>query len=395
MDTSEATSGELTIAQLRERRNAKWTFYSGDVIPCWIAEMDFAVAGPIQTALEHMVGQQDYGYPLRDGAAANLSLGRAFARRMRARYDWEVAAEDVTAATNLVQASFASVLAFSEPGDGVVVQTPCYPPFREAVLTTGRRLVEDPLEDDGTRYVMKLIGLDGRINPTTRVMLFCNPHNPTGRAFSREELEAVGRLAVAHDLVIVSDEIHADLVYPGQRHIPLSSVSSEIAARTVTITSATKGFNISGLTCSIMHFGSPRLKARFHARVPHRLLGTPAIMGVDATVAAWDEGQPWMDRTLSKLASRRDQLLGRLADELPEARVHAPEATYLSWIDFSALHLPMPAGQFFLQRAGVAASPGENFDPAASHFLRLNFATSSEILDEILNRMVRAVRTNA
>ncbi len=391
---SETPGEEFTVAQLRRRRNSKWGRYPDPVLPCWVAEMDFPVAPAIQAAMERAVRDQEYGYPLRDEGSADMAIGAAFARRMRARYGWDVAAEDVLACTDLVQASFASVMAFSEPGDGVVLQTPCYPPFRRAIEETGRVLVENRLVDDGTRFVMDLDAMRRSIDRRTRMVLFCHPQNPTGRAFGRPELEAFARLVIAHDLIAVSDEIHADLVYPGATHIPLASLGPEIAARTITITSATKGFNIPGLRCGAMHFGSERLQARFDARLPRRVLGSPASLGVEATIAAWDEGQDWLDRTLARLAARRDQLIDTLHREVPEARIHAPESTYLSWIDFSALRLPMPAGQFFLERAGVAASPGEGFEPGSPTHLRLNFATSADILGEILTRMLRAIRTN-
>ncbi len=385
---------EFTVAELRARRNVKWNRYPEDVLPCWVAEMDFPVAAPIQAAMERLTRQQDYGYPQRDGEPADHAVAQAFARRMRSRFGWQVDPADVLACSDLVQATFASVLAFSEPGDKVVLQTPCYPPFRESIHGTGRMLLEDRLEDDGTRHVMDLDRLAAAIGPRTRVALFCHPHNPTGRVWSRQELEAFGALAIANDLVIVADEIHADLVHAPNRHIPLASVSPEIAARTITITSATKSFNIPGLRCGVMHFGSKRLRARFEARVPKRLLGSPAISGIDATVAAWDSGQDWLDRTLAHLRARRDQVLDTLQRDIPEARMHAPEATYLAWIDFSDLDLPMPAGDFFLEKAGIGASPGEGFEPGSPGCLRLNFATSESILDEILTRMRRAVRSN-
>lgn len=384
----------FTVPQLRRRRGAKWERYSGDVIPCWVAEMDVPVAPPIQAAMERLTREQEYGYPLRQGDRAELAVSRAFARRMQNRFGWTVDPDDAFTCTDLVQTSFACVLAFSDPGDKVVLQTPAYPPFRDAILGTGRGLLEDRLRDDGTRYVMDLDTLAAQIDPTTRILLFCHPHNPTGRVFSRQELAAVGRLAIERDLVIVSDEIHADLVYPGRTHVPMALVSPEIAARTITITSATKSFNIPGLRCGVIHFGSPALKARFEARVPRKLLGQPSIAGIDATVVAWDECQPWLDSMLAMLCSSRDQLCDTLRRDLPEARFYPPEATYLSWIDFSALRLGVPAGQFFLENAGVAASAGESFDERSGDFLRLNFATSPAILDEILTRMVRAVRGN-
>lgn len=388
-------ASHFSLPQLRARRGAKWQRYPDSVLPCWVAEMDAPVAPPIQAVMQRLVDNQEYGYPLRDDDRAELAVSRAFARRMQNRFGWRVDPDDTFTCTDLVQATFACVLAYSDFGDNVVLQVPAYPPFRDAVLGSGRVLLENRLRDHGTRYVLDFERLAAEINPRTRILLFCHPQNPSGRVFGRDELETIGRLAIERDLVIVSDEIHADLIYPGRVHIPMASVSDAVAARTVTITSATKSFNIPGLRCGVLHFGSQALKARFEARVPRKLLGQPSIAGIDATVVAWDECQPWLDSMLSQLLASRDRLVDTLRRELPTARIYPPEATYLSWIDFSALRLGMQAGQFFLDRAAVATSPGESFDASCGDFLRLNFATSPAILDEILERMVRAVRSNS
>jgi cystathionine beta-lyase len=389
------TLADFTIADLRRRRGAKWERHPGDVLPCWVAEMDAPLAPPIQRAMRRLVDNQEYGYPLRENDRAELAVSRAFARRMQARFDWRIDPDDVFTCTDLVQASFACALAYSDPGDSVALQVPAYPPFRDAILGTGRTILEHRLRDDGERYVLDIDELARSLEPRTRILQFCHPHNPTGRVFGRAELEAIGRLAIERDLIIISDEIHADIIYSGNQHIPMAKVSDAIAARTVTINSATKSFNIPGLRCAVLHFGTPELKARFEVRVPRKLLGQPSIAGIDATVVAWDECQPWLDAMLARLEANRDRLVDTLRRELPQARIHAPEATYLSWIDFAGLELGMPAAQFFLERAGIAASPGESFDPESGSFLRLNFATTPAMLDEILARMVRAVRSNA
>src|SRR5208282_5849476 len=165
---------------------------------------------------------------------------------------------------------------FSEPGDAVLLQLPSYPPFMRAIEDTGRSLIANPMRDDGTRWVLDLAAYEAAPDPRTRMLTFCHPQNPTGRAYSRGELEAVAAFAIRHDLVVVSDEIHADIVYPGNTHIPLASLHPEIAARTITITSATKSFNIPALRCAVMHFGAPALKEGFQKRIPSRLLGTAA-----------------------------------------------------------------------------------------------------------------------
>jgi cystathionine beta-lyase len=260
------------------------------------------------------------------------------------------------------------------------------------VRETGRRIVEHRLVDDGTRFVSDGASLEQVVDRDTPLLMLCNPHNPTGRVFERSELEAIANVALERDLVVVADEVHAELVYPGHQHIPFASLGPEVAARTITITSATNSFNIPALRCAVMHFGSPALKARFFARIPSRLLGSPSVTGVDATVAAWDEGQPWFDDILQYLHGNRDWLAQAVAAELPGVTMRVPEATYLAWLDCSALNLPISAGQFFLDRARVGLNFGETFGPDYGSFARLNFATPRPILREIVGRMADAVR---
>jgi cystathionine beta-lyase len=249
------------------------------------------------------------------------------------------------------------------------------------------------MRDNGTRWMLDLAAYEAAPDPRARVLIFCHPQNPTGRAYTRTELEEVAAFAIHHDLIVVSDEIHADIVYPGNTHIPLASLSPEIAARTITITSATKSFNIPALRCAVMHFGAPELKQRFFARIPARLLGSPGVTGVDATIAAWDDGQPWLDEIMAQLRSNRDWLEQTIATDLPGVTVRRPEATYLAWLDCSALALPCPAGQFFLDRARVGLNFGETFGAQYTNFARLNFATPAPVLREIIGRMATAVRS--
>lgn len=382
---------ELTIDALRARQCSKWTRYPSDVLPAWVADMDFKVAEPVQAAITRLVEQQDYGYGHRTGEA---SLAMAFTARMQERFGWTVDCDRVQTVTELIQSMFAATLAFSDPGDGIVVQTPIYPPFLMTVAKTGRRLVENPLVDDGNRYVLDLDGLRRVIDDRTKILLFCNPHNPSGRVFEREELLAVGKLAVERDLIIVSDEIHADLVYSGHRHIPLAALSPEIAARTITLTSATKGFNIAGLRCAVIHFGSAELQERFRQTIPDHLLGQASVVGIDATIAAWRYGQPWLDAVMQRLSANRDLVAQFVAEELPGVRHYAPEGTYLAWLDFREVNLPSAPHQFFLDRAGVALGNGGDFGAPGRTCVRLNFATSGAVLEQVLTRMSEAVRAS-
>jgi cystathionine beta-lyase len=378
---------DFDIATLRARRTNKWHKFPTDVLPAWVADMDFGVAPSIIAALTRLTSNQEYGYAAREGV-----LAAAFVRRMERRFGWHTDPADTLAIGDLVQASFSSVMAFSEPGDAILLQLPSYPPFMRAIEDTGRRLIANPMRDDGTRWVLELAAYDAAPDPRLRMLIFCHPQNPTGRAFSRAELEAVADFAIRHDLVVVSDEIHADIVYPGNTHIPLASLHPEIAARTITITSATKSFNIPALRCAVMHFGAPALKQRFDSRIPSRLLGSPGVTGVDATVAAWDDGQPWLDEILAQLEANRDWLAQTIAADLPGVTMRVPEATYLAWLDCRALELPGCAGQFFLNHARVGLNFGETFGARYAGFARLNFATPAPVLRQIVTRMAEAVR---
>jgi cystathionine beta-lyase len=287
---------------------------------------------------------------------------------------------------------YSPVYAFSEPGDGIVVQTPIYPPFLDTIATTGRRMVENRLVDDGTRYSVDVEGLRKVVDKGTRLLMVPNPHNPTGRAFTRDELQVMAEVAIEHDLIVVSDEIHADLVYAGHKHIPFASLSPEAAARTITLTSATKGFNIPGLRCALMYFGSLELKERFHKRMPARLLGSPNIIGIDATIAAWRYGQPWLKQVMAQLEKNRTRVTEFMAKEMPGIRYRQPEATYLAWLDCSGLNLGTSPFEFFLDKAKVGLMEGANFGEAGVGCVRLNFGTSGQILDEILSRLAESVR---
>jgi cysteine-S-conjugate beta-lyase len=385
MTTRGAT--DFDIATLRARRTNKWHKFPPDVLPAWVADMDFGVAPAITAALARLTENQEYGYAARDGV-----LAEAFTRRMAGRFGWRTDPDDALPIGDLVQASFSSVMAFSEPGDAVLLQLPSYPPFMRAIEDTGRRLIANTMRDDGTRWVLDLASYEAAPDPRLRMLIFCHPQNPTGRTYSRAELEEVAAFVIRHDLVVVSDEIHADIVYPGNTHIPLASLNPEIAARTITITSATKSFNIPALRCAVMHFGAPALKERYFKRIPSRLLGSPGVTGVDATVAAWDDGQPWLDEMLGQLQANRDWLVKTVASDLPGVEMRVPEATFLAWLDCRALKLPCSAGQFFLDTARVGLNFGETFGAGFEGYARLNFASPAPVLQEVVGRMVDAVR---
>ncbi|WP_168709764.1 MalY/PatB family protein [Brenneria roseae] len=380
----------LSLDVLRRRQSMKWQHYALDILPAWVAEMDYAPAPAITDVLRHWHQDQDTGYPYRQRDRAEHTLARAFSRYMQRDFGWETDPTNVLAVNELVQAVYLLILAFSQPGDGVLLQTPSYPPFYDAIRETGRRLQASSLVDNGQGYEIDFDHLERQIDASTRILLLCNPHNPTGRAFRREELEKLAALAEAHDLLVIANEIHADLVLPGHQHIPFGSLRPDLASRTVTLNSASKSFNIAGLRCGLMYFGDGELKQRFTRRLPAKVLGYPSGVGIDATVAAWDRGQPWLTGLRHYLYERREQAIATLQHALPAVKLYAPQATYFAWLDFSALSLPTAAGSHYLQHGKLALSAGETFIPSGGSFARLNFATSKQILQQILETLIDA-----
>jgi cystathionine beta-lyase len=375
-------------ADLHRSSRIKWRLYGEDVLPAWVADMDFPVAAPIQRALHELVRKSDLGY---HQVPLSPQLREVLVSRMAERFSWTVDPRRIRPLVNVVQGLDAPVMLHSQPGDGVVVMTPIYPPFLAAVEKSGRHLVENPLVRGANRYDIDFDRLDASIEPNTRLLLLCNPHNPTGRVFERAELAALGEIAVRHELVVVSDEIHSDLTYPGHCHIPIASLGPEIEARTITITSATKAFNIAGLPTAFAIFGSDDLQKPFRELPPH-LLGHCGILADAASISAWTEGQPWLDEVMAYLLENRARVAEFLERELPEIRFLSPEATYLAWLDCRELGLPSDPREFFLEQAKVALSPGPDFGTPGQGFVRLNFATSKTILTEILERMAKAVK---
>jgi cysteine-S-conjugate beta-lyase len=378
---------DISEQSLRRRRGEKWTQYPADVLPAWVADMDYRVADPIREALNERIAAGDLGYPV---SPARSGLRELFCERVAARFGWAISAQQVVVINDVVQGLYLALQTFSEPGDGVIIQTPIYPPFLKAAKQTGRRAVVCPLQAGRSAFEIDFDQFEQAIDASTRVIALCNPHNPCGRAFSREELERIAEIAVRHDLVIVSDEIHADLVLDDTAHIPIASLSDAVAQRTLTLMSASKAFNIAGLCMAFAHFGSAELQARFE-RIPGHSRGGTNTLSVAAVTAAWREAQDWQDEVLQTLRNNRARVAAFVAAHWPDVRHFPPQATYLAWLDMRQLKLPTAPQAFLLEHARVALSDGKAFGPEGEGFVRLNFATSPDILEQILLRMQTAL----
>ena len=377
---------QVTVDDLRVKHGVKWTKYGPEVLAAWVADMDFPVAAPIREALREAMAREDYGYSFKSKEGPIPEL---FATRAKRLYAWEVLPERVEGICDVVQGLYVVVENFTRPGDGVVTLTPTYPPFLNSVREMGRRLVEFPLQPPqelNGPFRLDERGLAELVDDNVRLLLLCNPHNPTGRVFSKVELEAVAEIALSKDLLVFADEIHADLIYSGSAHIPFASLGPEVEARTITMASATKSFNIAGLRYAVAVFGSESLQATYN-RTPERLRGGMNSFGVIATQAAWSDGDDWLRELLKYLEKNRDYMIDFVHTELPDITVHLPEATFLSWLDCSALMLSPDPHTFFLEKARVGLSDGADFGMGGAGHVRLNFATSRPILTQILTQM--------
>jgi len=384
---------ELDMDWLQARPGVKWAAAAPGVLPCWVADMDFPAPAPVREALVRLAAGADLGYP---GPAALALLEERFVARMASRYGWAPAGGQLRAFSDMVQATAVLIDASSSAGDGVLLFTPAYPPFLGVLEAMGRRLLCVPAVDDGRGWSFDMEAAAAAA-AQARVLLLVNPHNPTGRMLTRSELETVGGLAERHDLVVISDEIHADLAMTGVTHIPFASLSSQLAARTVTLYSASKSYNLGGMCCAIAHLGHAPVARRL-AEAPSQLFGHVGIAALATTLAAWSpDGDAWLERCLGRLRANR-QLLGDWLEGAGAAAGvlgYPPEGTYLSWLDFRSAGLGEDPASWLADNARVILNRGPTFGPGGAGFARLNFATTPGILNQILGRVATAVAQEA
>lgn len=368
-----------------ELRAAK--FGRADVMPLWVADMEFAAPPCVREALAARAAHPVYGYTLTPREALE-----SIADWQWRRHGWRVETDWITLTPGLVPSLALAVQAFSAPGEGVVVQPPVYNPLFEAIERNGRRVLRNALPWDGARHAMDREALAASLTPDTRLLLLCSPHNPGGRVWTRAELEALGALCERHDLTVISDEIHADLVYPGANHRPFAGLAPELAARTVTLGSPGKTFNIAGLNTSFAIIADDARRARYREALAAMHWEGPNLFGPVALAAAYREGEAWHSALLDYLRGNRDLALAHIAVHSPSVRCPAPEATFLLWLDCRALGLDDAALRTRLVDAGLGLSPGTQFGAEGSGFMRMNFALPRARLRTALDLLARALR---
>lgn len=386
------------IIERRHTNSIKWTLYPEDVLPLWVADMDFISPEPITNALQTAVGHGIFGYEMPSPALREL-----VAVRMKHLYNWEISAESVVPVTGLVSGFYAASGALCRPGDGYLIQPPVYMPFNDIQKHQGviRQEAELVQVTQGSRlhYEINWDTFEKAFHSggsRTRMFLLCNPHNPSGQVYSPAELRRMAEICLKHETVIVSDEIHSELTLePNQPHTPIAALSPEIADRTITLIAPSKTFNIAGLFCGFAIIPNQELRNRYKEQVERMTLHVSSLAQVAAQAAFSGACDEWLAELRLHLRSNRDFLTGFVEQELPGIRLTLPSATYLAWLDCSE---PVANGkitgapsEFFLEKARVALNDGAAFGTGGKNFVRLNFGCPRPTLEQALLRIKSAL----
>ena len=376
-----------TPVDRRGTDSQKWQKYAGrDILPLWVADMDFRAAPEIVAALRARIDHGVFGY-----ARPLPSTVDAIVAALHGRYGWSVEPSWLVWLPGLVVGLNVATRAFAQPGEAVLCTPPVYPPFMTAPVHQGREVVLAPLALDrpARRWEIDWRALESAVTPRTRLFFLCNPHNPVARVFRRDELERLAEFCRRHDLILCADEIHCDLILDDSTHIAIASLGEEIARRTVTLMAPSKTYNLPGLGTSLAIIPEPELRARY-LRAAAGIVAEVNCLGYAACEAAYCHGEPWRQALLAYLRANRAFLLDHAARELPGVPIEAPiEATYLAWLNVTTLGLRDPVAHF--EKHGVGLSDGRHFGAKPGTYLRLNFGCPRATLAEALVRMKRAV----
>jgi cystathionine beta-lyase len=369
------------VIERRGTDSYKWKDYGDDVLPMWVADMDFVSAEPIIQALRERIDHKVFGY-----TRPTPELRTVIRERLKKVYQWEIGEEEIVFLPGLVTGLNLFCRAFSNSGDGVLVQPPVYFHFVRDPVVHGRILDDPPLVPKGDTYEIDFTLFEKAIRDRTKVFLLCNPHNPVARVFTPKELERMTEICLRHGVLICSDEIHCDLLYPGYRHVPIATLGAEVANQTITLMAPSKTYNIAGLHCGFAIIRSSKLRQTWQSFSAGLIPGVN-IMGHVAALAAFRSGQEWLDQLLQYLKGNRDYLAQYIQEKLPSIRMTKMEATYLAWLDCRETGIPGNPFDFFLKEAKVALNDGVTFGRGGKGFVRLNFACARKILTEALDRM--------
>jgi len=377
------------LAELHTHRSEKWRGFPQDVLPLPVAEMDFPVAEPIRAVLAEMVSHSDLGYL---GPIPELGLG--FKKFAAERWGWDVDEKQVRAATDVGVAVVEILRVFTQPGDSILISSPVYHNFYTWINETKLTLVDAPFErtgDEATNpWVINWESIEKAYASGIKVHLLCSPHNPLGFIYTKQDLLRIVALAKKHSVLVISDEIHAPLTFPGETFVPMLSLGADAESVSVTVTAASKGWNIAGLKCAIIISQNAGINSKLSNLAP-AMHYRASLLGGFATAVAFAEGGVWLDTVIAQLDHNRHLIKDLLAEKLPTVRYHIPQNSYLAWLDVESLNLGVDPSVTLIEKGRVAFNPGHAFGKQCDQYVRLNFATSPEIITEAIDRIARAV----
>lgn len=362
-------------------------FGSDDIIPMWVADMDFEVPPFVRDAVIRRAQHEIYGYTIRPGR-----FYESIASWMERRHNWKVDPDMIDFSPGVVPALVLCVLGFTEPGDKILVQSPVYFPFFSSIENHKRQLVNSQLIDEGGEYRMDFEDLERKFSEGVRMMMFCHPHNPVGRAWNRDELNQLATLAIKYNVLVLSDEIHSDLLLFGNKHFPLAGIHEDMAGQVITCIAPSKTFNLAGLHTSALIFSDMKLKKQYEKILDEVHIGGGNLFGFVALEAAYNHGEEWLQQLISYLEDNYKFLTEYLEKNLPAVRVTDLQATYLGWLNFAAYGMEDKAlMKFMVEEAKLAFVDGPRFGAGGEQYLRMNIATPRSTLKQALEQMTRAL----
>ena len=379
------------LSELRTHRSEKWRAFPADVLPLPVAEMDFPVAEPIRNTLRGMIDKSDLGY-----LGAIPEMGKAFSTFATQRWGWKSDPNQVRIAADVGVGVVEVLRVITQPGDKILINSPVYPNFWTWITETHLVDVDVPFihqdhETKGSFWALDWEGIEKAYASGIKAHLLCNPHNPLGRMFSREELSRFAELAHKYGVIVLSDEIHAPLTYEESKFIPFLTLSDHARQVGITITAASKGWNIAGLKCAIIVTEDQKLHERLNAIAPATHYRA-SLLGAFATVTAFEEGEPWLNALMAQMEINRHLVADLIERFTPKVGYHLPRCSYLAWLDLSQFNLGEDPAATLVEKAKVAFVPGVRFGKQSSQFVRLNFATSPEILEVAFTRLSPVLR---
>ncbi len=361
--------------------SSKWSRYPADVLPLWVADMDFAVSPTIVAALRERLEHPVFGY-----GVPKRALKERIVSHLAETYSWRTRPEDIVFLPGVEPGINMALGGLLSPGDGVTVQTPVYPPILKAPEHWGlKRIEQELLPGDGDSYRVDMDGFGAAVG-VSRALLLCNPHNPLGKVFSRDELEKMAAVCLAHETLIISDEIHCDLVFDGREHVPIASLDDAVAERCITLMAASKSYNIAGLKTAFAVIQNRTLRDSFLAS-KRGMVDSVNVLGYEATLAAYAEGDEWLREVVRYLQGNRDYLVEAVESRLPGISIRSPEGTFLGWLDCSGCGIDGDPHAFFLEKAKVAMNAGSDFGSSGRDFVRINFGCPRAVLEEGIRRI--------